>query len=755
MAAPVHGIAMHGAPKYGPDFQHLDYANPDAPKGGELRRAVTGTFDNLNPFIIKGVAAPGRHHFFESLLKRTWDEPFSLYGLIAESINVPDDRSSVTFSLRPEAHFHDGSPITVDDVIFSWETLKEQGRPNHRLYYNKVRKIERPDARSVRFIFDTETPDRELPLILGLMPIVSKAYYSSVTFEQTTLTPPLGSGPYTIESVDAGRGIVYRRDPNYWGRNLPINRGLNNFDRISYDYYRDDEVMMEAFRAGEYDLRLESSAARWATGYDFPAVEDGRVTIEQLSHGRPSGLRAMVFNTRRPMFEDRAVRYALSLAFDFEWVNRALLQGAYVRTKGIFDNSELGFRGLPEGGELALLEPHRDSLPPELFDTAYHAPAVEGGLRANLAEARRLLVEAGWQVQDGTLQAGRGRPAARFRDPAGESGEREDRARLHPQSRTSRRGSEGAHRGHGPVPVPAQHLRLRHDLLPLGRVALAGKRAGVLLGRRGRGSGGDAQLSGDQGPGRRRTYRAHDPGAGARGLRRDHPRHGQDPDVGALRHPPLSPERRPLRLLEQVRPARVHACLRRRSRDLVGGARQGCHAGPLTGGARLRLKPVRKGRENAMAVSDLERRVETLESIEAIKRLKHQYCAYCDDGYDADGIAAQFVEEGIWDGGDDFGRYESREAIHAHFTRVSSQIVFAGHLVMNERLDVDLDSDSARGRWWIIMPATIVMEGVKTAVWLLGEYDDRYVRRDGTWMFESLTVDIHFIKPHKDGWVEA
>ena len=283
MAAPVHGIAMHGAPKYGPDFQHLDYANPDAPKGGELRRAVTGTFDNLNPFIIKGVAAPGRHHFFESLLKRTWDEPFSLYGLIAESINVPDDRSSVTFSLRPEAQFHDGSPITVDDVIFSWETLKEQGRPNHRLYYNKVRKIERPDARSVRFIFDTETPDRELPLILGLMPIVSKAYYSSVTFEKTTLTPPLGSGPYTIESVDAGRGIVYRRDPNYWGRNLPINRGLNNFDRISYDYYRDDEVMMEAFRAGEYDLRLESSAARWATGYDFPAVEDGRVTIEQLS----------------------------------------------------------------------------------------------------------------------------------------------------------------------------------------------------------------------------------------------------------------------------------------------------------------------------------------------------------------------------------------------------------------------------------------------------------------------------------------
>ena len=404
VATPVHGIAMHGAPKYGPDFEHLDYVNPDAPKGGELRRAATGTFDNLNPFIIKGVVAHGRHLVFESLLKRTWDEPFSLYGLIAETIEVPDDRSSVAFTLRPEARFHDGSPITVDDVIFSWETLKEQGRPNHRLYYNKVRKIERPDARTVRFLFDTETPDRELPLILGLMPIISKAYYSRATFEQTTLTPPLGSGPYTIESVDAGRSIVYRRDPDYWGRDLPINRGQHNFDRIGYDYYRDDEVMMEAFRAGEYDLRQELSATRWATGYGFPAVADGRVKIELLPHGRPSGMFAMVFNTRRPMFADRAVRYALSLAFDFEWINRNLLQGAYVRTNSIFDNSELGAQGLPEGGELALLEPHRDSLPPELFETAYHAPVVEGGLRKNLATARRLLNEAGWRVEDGSLR---------------------------------------------------------------------------------------------------------------------------------------------------------------------------------------------------------------------------------------------------------------------------------------------------------------------------------------------------------------
>ena len=403
-AEPAHGIAMHGAPKYGPDFQHLDYVNPDAPKGGEMRRAATGTFDNLNPFIIKGVVAIGRHLVFESLLKRTWDEPFSLYGLIAETVDVPDDRSSVTFTLRREARFHDGSPITVDDVIFSWETLKEQGRPNHRLYYSKVRKIERPDARTIRFLFDTEIPDRELPLILGLMPILSKAYYSSVTFDETTLTPPLGSGPYTIESVDAGRGIVYRRNPDYWGKDLPINRGQHNLDRISYDYYRDDEVMLEAFRAGEYDLRQERSATRWATGYDFPAVNDGRVRLEQLSHGRPSGMFALVFNTRRAVFAERAVRYALSLAFDFEWINKALLQGAYVRTNSIFDNSELGSRSLPEGGELALLEPYRDRLPAELFDTVYHAPAMEGGLRANLAHARRLLAGAGWTIEDGSLR---------------------------------------------------------------------------------------------------------------------------------------------------------------------------------------------------------------------------------------------------------------------------------------------------------------------------------------------------------------
>ena len=408
-----HGIAMHGAPKYSPDFEHFDYVDPAAPKGGELRRALPGTFDSLNPFIIKGVRAYGRHLVFETLLRRAWDEPFSLYGLIAESIEVPDDRSSITFTLRPEARFHDGSPITVDDVVFSWETLKEQGRPNHRLYYRQVRRVERPGPRSVRFVFDRESPDRELAMLMGLMPILSKSYYESVTFEETTLDPPLGSGPYRIESVDPGRSIVYRRDPDWWGRDLAVNRGQYNFDRIRYDYYRDADVMMEAFKAGDYDYRNEPSAARLATGYDFPAVADGRVKVVSLAHGRPSGMHAFVFNSRREIFADRAVRYALAHAFDFEWINKSLLHGAYVRTRSIFDNSELGSHGVPEGGELALLEPFRDRLPAELFERPYAPPGDGGSLRANLRDARRLLAGAGWEVRDGELgRASDGLPMA-------------------------------------------------------------------------------------------------------------------------------------------------------------------------------------------------------------------------------------------------------------------------------------------------------------------------------------------------------
>jgi microcin C transport system substrate-binding protein len=408
-----HGIAMHGAPKYEAGFERLDYVNPDAPKGGTIRHAVQGTFNSLNPFIIKGLPARGRHLTFESLMKRTRDEPFSLYGLIAESMEVPEDRGSVLFVLRPEARFHDGSEITVDDVVHSWRTLRDFGRPNHQLYYRQVERVERPGPRSVRFVFAAGQRDRELPLIMGLMPILSKSYYATVPFDETSLTPPLASGPYRVHRVDPGRSITYRRDPDYWGRHLPVNRGQYNFDHVRYDYYRDGNVMMEAFAAGEYDVRFETSEKRWANAYEFPAVADGRVKLAQLPHGRPSGMFGFVFNTRRPPFADRAVRQALAHAFDFAWVNETLMHGAYVRTQSVFANSPLASRGLPRGDELALLEPFRDSLPGEVFDETYRPPGGSGDLRTDLRAAQSILTAAGWTVRDGTLtQAGNGRPMA-------------------------------------------------------------------------------------------------------------------------------------------------------------------------------------------------------------------------------------------------------------------------------------------------------------------------------------------------------
>ncbi len=406
-AEPRHGVAMHGAPKYGPGFANLDYVNPGAPQGGELRLAVTGSFDSLHPFIIKGRAAAGRQYVFESLLKRVWDEAFSLYGLIAETVEMPGDRSWVEFKLRDSAHWADGTPITVDDVVFSMETLRDHGRPNHRLFYSKVASVERPGLRTVRFVFAADNDDRELPLIMGLMPILSKAYFEDVEFGATTLTPLMGSGPYRVASVDAGRSIVYERDANYWGRDLAVNRGQNNFDVVRYEYFRDANVLMEAFKAGEYDLRVEPSAQRWATGYDFPAVRDGNVALETLPNQRPSGMRGFVFNTRRDIFKDVAVREALGYAFDFEWTNENLLQGAYTRTVSYFDNSELASKGVPEGAELALLEAFRGQIAGAIFTAPFVLPATDGtgNLRDNLRAAQGLLRGAGWAVTDGKLGA--------------------------------------------------------------------------------------------------------------------------------------------------------------------------------------------------------------------------------------------------------------------------------------------------------------------------------------------------------------
>ncbi len=405
-AEPSHGLAMHGNPKYAADFRHLDYANPNAPKGGTLRLARTGTFNTLVPNTIKGRRPAALSLVYETLMQRVWDEPFTLYGLIAESVEVPDDRSWVTFTLRPEARFSDGSPITVEDVIFSWETVRTQGRPNSRVTFNKVVRVERPGPRQIRFVFDADKADRELPLLIaGFLPILSRAYWQDRDYTETTLEPPVTSGPYLVERANPSRGITYRRNPEYWGRDLPVNVGHYNFDVIRYEYYRDDSVELEAFKAGDYDYRVEGDAARWATQYDFPAANNGEVVRKILENGIPSGLSGIAFNIRRPLFQDRRVRQALMLAFDFEWINANLLHGGFTRTSGMFDNSDLGPTGPPTDAELALLEPWRDQLPPEVFGGPFEPPATDGSGndRTHLRTASRLLKEAGWRVDGGRL----------------------------------------------------------------------------------------------------------------------------------------------------------------------------------------------------------------------------------------------------------------------------------------------------------------------------------------------------------------
>ncbi|MDS4070621.1 MAG: extracellular solute-binding protein [Candidatus Competibacter sp.] len=404
IGAPVHGIALHGQPKYGPDFEHFDYVDPNAPKGGEARFAAIGGFDTFNPFNIKGQAAAGIGQLFETLLTGGADEPFSEYGLIAESVEVPDDRGSVTFNLRPQAKFHDGTPITADDVLFSFETLKTKGTPLYRFYYTNVAKVEKLGERQVKFTF-SPGENRELPLIVGQMPVLSRKYWQDRDFGATTLEVPVGSGPYRIERFEPGRFIVYRRDENYWGKDLPVNRGFNNIDRLRYDYYRDVTVALEAFKSGAYDLRMENSAKQWATGYDFPALEKGLVKKETFSRQMPAGMQGFAFNLRRPLFQDPRVRQALAYAFDFEWSNRNLFYGQYTRTRSYFDNSELAARGLPSPEELAVLEPLRKELPPEVFTMAYQPPAAgdDAQLRANFQKALQLLQEAGWVFRDRKL----------------------------------------------------------------------------------------------------------------------------------------------------------------------------------------------------------------------------------------------------------------------------------------------------------------------------------------------------------------
>ncbi len=413
MAEPAHGIAMHGQLKYSDGFSHFDYADPQAPQGGDIVLAATGTFDTLNSWNGRGLAAAGaRPLMYETLMKRAQDEAFSLYGLIAEKAEMAPDRSWIEFTLDGRAHFSDGTPITVADVIFSWEIVVEKGRPNSRTTFGKIQQVEETAPGVVRFIF-ADGSDQELPLLVaGFLPIFSKAYWESHDFSETVLEPPVTSGPYLVDTLDAGRSITYRRDPNYWGTDLPVNRGHHNIERIRYDYYRDGDVALEAFKAGDYDFRYEFDAGRWATQYDFPAVTDGEVELKTVSHGLPSGLRGFAFNLRRPAYQDRRVREAFILAFDFEHVNRVLLHSAFQRTASMFDNSAIAPTSEPGNYELKLLAPLWGQVPEAVFGPAWAAPTVEneGDQRANLITAQALLAEAGWTFTDGKLVNSAGAP---------------------------------------------------------------------------------------------------------------------------------------------------------------------------------------------------------------------------------------------------------------------------------------------------------------------------------------------------------
>lgn len=418
-AAEQTTLAMHGAPKYAQGFDHFGYANPKAPRGGVLKLGVVGTFDSLNPFIVRGTVpqAPGFSLFssaavYETLMARGWDEPFTLYPLLAESVDVPEDRSFIIFTLNPAARWSDGRPVTADDVLFSYQTLREQGRPNHRTYYKKVEKAERLDERRVRFSFKRMPDgswDREMPLIMGLMPILPRHDWQDRVFNQTTLRPPVASGPYQITKVEAGRSLTLTRNPDYWGRDLPAQKGLFNFDEVRIDFYRDDSVALQAFKAGAFDLRREPDPKKWTRAYDGPALVDGRMAQERFPHHRTEAISGFILNTRRPLMQDPAFREAVSLAFDFGWINKTLFYGLYKRTQSFFPNSELAAGpGLPEGEEKAVLEKYKDKLPSSLFVEPVVQPGTDGGdesRRAALLQAASLLEKAGYVLKEGKLYA--------------------------------------------------------------------------------------------------------------------------------------------------------------------------------------------------------------------------------------------------------------------------------------------------------------------------------------------------------------
>ncbi|MBK1634537.1 extracellular solute-binding protein [Rhodovulum adriaticum] len=411
-ASPQHGIAMYGAPALPQDFVALPYVNPDAPKGGRIVLGEAGGYDSLNPFILKGSAPWGlRLHAYESLMGRSWDEPFTLYGLLAESVETGPDRDWVEFTLREEARFWDGSPVTVQDVLWSFEILGTQGHPRYRNAWAKIATAKATGPRSVRFTFNT--PDRELPLILGLRPVLKKAQWDGRAFDESGMEAPIGTGPYVIAEAVPGRLLSLRRDPDYWGWHLPLNRGQHNFNEIRYEYFGDGDVVFEAFRGGAIDVYREGNAAKWETTYDFPAVRDGQIVKAEIPHQRPSGISGLVMNTRRPIFADWRVRDAMLHAFNFEFINATLNGASQPRIASYFSNSVLGMRpGPAEGRVRDLLAPFADSLLPGALE-GYALPSSDGrsSNRRNLRRAFAQLQAAGWTVaDDGVLRDAQGTP---------------------------------------------------------------------------------------------------------------------------------------------------------------------------------------------------------------------------------------------------------------------------------------------------------------------------------------------------------
>ncbi|MFO0388097.1 MAG: extracellular solute-binding protein [Alphaproteobacteria bacterium] len=426
---PQHCIPLYGECKYKPDFKHFEYVNPDAPKGGTIKLAETGTFDNVNPLILKGVKAPAITTIFESLMTPSLDEPSSMYGLLAESVVIAEDKTWAEFTLRREAKWADGTPVTPDDVVFSLDTIKEKADPSYRIVFTPVVKAEKTGERTVKFTF-SDPNNRELPTMVAGMPVISKAYYTTHEFDKTTLEPPLTSAPYLIDTVDAGKRITYKRNPEYWGKDLAVNRGQFNFDVVRIDMYRDENVTLEALKSGAYDFRREYIARNWATGYDAPAVHDGRIIKRDIPDVSPQGMQGFILNSRK--FPDRRVREAIGLTMDYEWLNKTIFFGAYKRNTSFFKNTEFEAKGIPEGKELALLAPYnchseraegesknlkdpsaasrRDSaqddrycLTPALFTTPFAVPVTDGSgnNREHLLKAQKLLEEAGWTVKEG------------------------------------------------------------------------------------------------------------------------------------------------------------------------------------------------------------------------------------------------------------------------------------------------------------------------------------------------------------------